>query len=59
MTIAYALGLLEDATNGDTWRSGGEAHRAYLEQLSLWGYQLSRVEKILLGQDDRAVYEKK
>lgn len=49
----------EKAIAKDSWRSPGQTHREYLNQLVTWGYAPSEVEQIILdsakpAEDDAA-----
>lgn len=48
--LAVVLSKLEDGTSRNTWRNPEAHSRAYLLQLRAWGYPLSDVELIALGE---------
>jgi len=48
--LALTLGKLEEGTSRDTWRYTNAANRAYLLQLREWGYPLSPVEQVTIGE---------
>ncbi|TAL46410.1 MAG: hypothetical protein EPN91_00335 [Salinibacterium sp.] len=50
VTLALVLGKLEAGTSRNTWRNPEPASRFLLLQLRAWGYTLSPVELIALGE---------
>lgn len=48
--VALALGLIEDSTSTNTWRSPGQRDADYFGKLAAWGYHLSEVERIVTGE---------
>lgn len=51
VTLAITLGAFESSTSRETWRTPTNHHRAYLLQLQAWGYALSPVERIAVGEE--------
>ncbi|MER7436426.1 ParB/RepB/Spo0J family partition protein [Pseudonocardia alni] len=52
LTLAVLLGAAEDATGRQTWRNPSPESRAYFAALRDWGYPLSPVEQLALGDID-------
>ncbi|MCY1676863.1 ParB/RepB/Spo0J family partition protein [Pseudarthrobacter sp. SL88] len=46
--IALVCAGYEKTIQKDSWRSPGQAHRAYLNQLVAWGYTASETEQIII-----------
>lgn len=54
LALAVLLGAAEDATNRQTWRNPTTDHCAYFTALQDWGYPLSPVEQLVLGDGNPA-----
>ena len=52
ITLAVILGGVEDSTSKNTWRYPDASKALYLQQLEVWGYGLSEVEKIVVDATD-------
>lgn len=52
VTLALTLGNLEANTSRETWRTPSKNNIFYLEQLRAWGYSLSAVEQVAIGETD-------
>lgn len=52
LTLAVLLGAAEDATGRQTWRNPSPESRTYFAALRDWGYPLSPVEQLALGDID-------
>lgn len=49
VALAVVLGGIEAHTSKQTWRQPSAAEAAYFTQLAAWGYTLSDVERIVIG----------
>lgn len=49
LTLAVLLGAAEDALGRHSWRTPTAENRAYFTALDTWGYPLSPVERLVLG----------
>jgi ParB family chromosome partitioning protein len=49
IALAMVLGAYEEHTSTETWRSPHDCDQAYLNTLTRWGYQLSDIETLALG----------
>ena len=49
--LAVVLGGMESATSKETWRHPSAPMRDYFQHLSDWGYVLSEVEQLVLGEN--------
>jgi len=49
ITLAVVLGGMESATSKETWRHPSTPMRDYFQHLADWGYVLSEVEQLVLG----------
>jgi ParB family chromosome partitioning protein len=47
--LAVVLGGIESATSKETWRNPSAPMRTYFERLADWGYTLSEVEQLVIG----------
>ncbi|QJY47921.1 hypothetical protein [Pseudonocardia broussonetiae] len=52
LALAVLLGAAEDATGRQTWRNPTRENGAYFAALRDWGYPLSPVEELALGEVD-------
>jgi ParB family chromosome partitioning protein len=53
ITLGLVLGAYEDSLGVHTWRSPGvSAPRRYLTALGGWGYELSDIERLVVGMPD-------
>jgi len=50
VTLALVIGKLELCLNRDSWRTGTKATKFFLMQLRSWGYTLSQVEEVSIGE---------
>jgi ParB family chromosome partitioning protein len=50
IALALVLGAFEEHTTTETWRTPKDCDQRYLAALTRWGYQLSDVENLILGQ---------
>jgi ParB family chromosome partitioning protein len=57
VALAIVLGACESVTSKQTWRSPSPTDADYFTQLAAWGYSLSDVEQIVIGDDTKAVSE--
>ncbi len=53
ITLGLVLGAYEEHTSTETWRTPKDSDRRYLVALAQWGYQLSDVETLVVGQDSQ------
>jgi hypothetical protein len=49
IALAMVLGAYEEHTSTETWRNLHDCDQAYLNTLTRWGYQLSDIETLALG----------
>ena len=49
ITLAVVLGGIESATSKENWRHPSAPMRAYFQCLADWGYSLSEVEQLVIG----------
>ena len=49
MILSVVLGGMESATSKETWRHPSAPMRDYFRRLADWGYVLSEVEHLVLG----------
>lgn len=54
VALAIVLGACESVTSKESWRHPSAADTAYLTRLAAWGYNLSDVEKIVIGEEEAA-----
>ncbi|ANF31945.1 hypothetical protein A0130_09890 [Leifsonia xyli] len=50
VALAIVLGACESVTSKQTWRTPSPTDAAYFTQLGAWGYTLSDVEQIVIGE---------
>lgn len=55
--LAVALGALEASVDRSTWRNPTDRARRFLLQLAAWGYTLSDVEQLVVGEVPSAAAE--
>lgn len=55
VTLAVALSAFEHASDRGWWRNPTTDSRTYLGQLHAWGYTLSTVEKLAMGQTEEEI----